>query len=59
MLRGQCLIHVPVELWVGDGQTQRTWEYTHDRSALLGVRSLTLHSKNPFSPLTFSTADSP
>lgn len=26
MLRGQTLIHVPVELWVGDGQTQRTYK---------------------------------
>lgn len=36
MLRGQTLIHVPVELWVGDGQTQRTWEYIHGKSAQLG-----------------------
>lgn len=59
MLRGQRLIHVPVELWVGDGQTQRTWEYTYDRSAPLGVRSLTLHGEKLFSPLTFSALDSP
>lgn len=26
MLRGETLIHVPVELWVGDGQAQGTLE---------------------------------
>ena len=36
VLGGETLIHVPVELWVGDGQTQRTWKRMHGKSAPLG-----------------------